>query len=105
MPVVRLSAEQASHLLAEGAIDLVDVRELHEWAAGHLPGARHVPLRAFLRDPRGHLRQDKVLFVCTQGVRSLTAAAAAVNHGCREVYCLEGGTVTWVRLGFPMELG
>ncbi len=105
MPVVRLSAEQASHLLAEGEIDCVDVGEAHEWALGHVPGARHVPLGLFLRDPRGHLHQDKVLFVCTQGVRSLTAAAAALSHGCREVYCLEGGTIVWVRLGFPTERG
>jgi rhodanese-related sulfurtransferase len=103
VPVVRLSAQQASHLLAEGEIDCVDVCEPHEWVRGHVPGARHVPLRIFLRDPRGHLRQDKVLFVCAQGVRSLTAAAAAANHGCREVYYLEGGTIDWARLGFPME--
>ena len=105
MPVVHLSADRACHLLAQGGIDLVDVREPHEWASGHLPGARHVPLGTFLRDPRAHLLQDRVIFVCSHGVRSLTAAAAASSLGCREVYSLEGGTVAWTRLGFPVERG
>ncbi len=103
MPVVSVSAEQASHMLAEGDCDLVDVREPHEWAAGHLPGARHVPLASFLRNPTQHLVQDKVMFVCAHGGRSFAAAIAAANHGMREVYNLDGGTVAWVQLGFPLE--
>jgi rhodanese-related sulfurtransferase len=51
MPVHRITPEEAVHLLAHDGVDLVDVREPHEWASGHIPGARHVPLGTLLRDP------------------------------------------------------
>ncbi len=103
MPVVRISAEQASHMLAQGGFDLVDVREPFEWAAGHLPGARHVPLERLMRDPRAHLKSDRIIFCCAHGLRSVTAAEVAQALGLAEVYSLDGGTVTWERLGFPLE--
>lgn len=90
-------------MLAEGRFDLVDVRELFEWATGHLPGARHVPLERLLRHPRSHLPRDGVIFVCGHGLRSLTAAAAAQGAGLAEVFSIDGGTERWIRCGFPLE--
>ncbi len=104
MPVVRISADQASHMLAAGEFDLVDVREPFEWARGHLPGARLVPLERFLRNPFSHLARDRVIFVCAHGLRSITAAQVALGCGLVEVYSIDGGTETWVRLGYPLEL-
>jgi rhodanese-related sulfurtransferase len=103
MPFLRVGPEEASHMLAEGGFDLVDVRESIEWAAGHLPGARHVPLGHLMRDPRGHLKQDRVIFVCAHGVRSLTAAAVAQGQGYARVYSLDGGVLAWAHAGFPLE--
>jgi len=103
MPVVRVSPDEASHLLAEGDFDLVDVREPHEWAQGHMPGARHVPLGQLMREPGRHLRQDRVIFVCGHGVRSLTAAQVAANQGLAKVFSLDGGIAGWDSAGFPVE--
>lgn len=105
MPVVRITPEEASHLLANGTVDLVDVREPHEWSQGHIPGSRHVPLGQFLREPARHLRAgtSTVIFVCAHGVRSLTAAAAAAQRGCERALSLEGGISAWYLAGFPVE--
>jgi len=103
MPVARVGPEEASHLLAEGDFDLVDVREPHEWALGHMPGARHVPLGQLLREPARHLRQDRVIFVCGHGVRSLTAAHVAANRGYEKVFSMDGGVDGWHSAGFPIE--
>ncbi|MEI7703951.1 MAG: rhodanese-like domain-containing protein [Deltaproteobacteria bacterium] len=107
MQVHRISPEEAVHLLANDDIDLVDVREPEEWASGHIPGARHVPLGSLLRDPLGGLRpgRARAIFVCAHGIRSLTAAAAAAQRGCEKAYNLEGGLVAWTDAGLPVERG
>lgn len=90
--------------MAAGGVDVVDVRDRHEWADGHLPGARNVPLHDLKSDPRGHLPRDRVLFVCARGMRSQTAALAAEAIGLREVYSLDGGTLAWAHARKPIEL-
>jgi rhodanese-related sulfurtransferase len=44
-----------------------------------------------------------VLFVCAGGVRSQTAARAALEHGIRRVFSLAGGTLSWKKAGLPLE--
>ena len=103
--MTRISSAEAHRLLSQGDVDLVDVREPAEWAVGHLPGARHVPLTALLRSPAAHLSRDRVVFVCGHGVRSLTACAVAERAGLREVYSLDGGTAGWASDGRPIVRG
>jgi rhodanese-related sulfurtransferase len=107
VPVVEITPEEASHLVADGAVDLVDVREPHEWAQARIPGSRHVPLGLFLREPARHLRASRapVIFVCTHGIRSVTAAAAALQRGCERALSLHGGIDAWYTAGFPVERG
>jgi rhodanese-related sulfurtransferase len=102
-PFKRISPDQAKELLARGDIDLIDVREPHEWMAGHLPGARHVPLGTFIRSPKEFLTKDNVIFVCAHGQRSATAATVAAQVGYKQLYNIEGGTVGWVRSGLPIS--
>jgi rhodanese-related sulfurtransferase len=91
MPVVRITPCEASHLLAEDDVDLVDVREPQEWATGRIPGSRHVPLGRLMREPARHLRRDRVIFVCAHGVRSLALAERLRERGRAEVYSMRGG--------------
>jgi len=97
-----LSPEEVRTLCADGGVDVVDVREAHEWIGGHLPGARLVPLGAFLRDPRANVRGERVLFVCAHGLRSVTASVAAESAGVEEVFNLDGGIMWWVARGLPL---
>lgn len=104
-----LPPAQAQALLAQhGAdLDVVDVRDPRDWASGHVPGARSLPLEALKAagkaGAKGLLSSGKVLFVCARGVRSLSAAQLAEDGGHAEVYSLEGGMLAWAAAGLPIE--
>lgn len=99
-----LSVREAEALLASGSVELIDVREPREWAQGHLPGARLVPLDALRIDTKRLLPNDRVLFVCAKGGRSQTAGRLADQLGLSEVYSLDGGTEAWAAAGLPIDV-
>jgi rhodanese-related sulfurtransferase len=98
-----LSAKQAQELIAQGTVEVIDVREPHEWIDGHVPHARLVPLAQFRQNPKAALQQNGVIFVCAAGVRSETAARLAAQQGFKDVYNLTGGTRGWVKAGLPLD--
>jgi rhodanese-related sulfurtransferase len=97
-----VTPQQAHQLISHGEVDVIDVREPHEWSEGHLAGARLVPLGEFRANPRATLERDGVVFVCAAGVRSETAARIATSLGFSRVYNLSSGTRGWVRAGFAL---
>ncbi|MEY2852931.1 MAG: hypothetical protein RL030_63 [Pseudomonadota bacterium] len=73
---------------------LVDVREAHEWDAGHLPGALHVPLGT-LAGRAGELPSGMTpVFICAVGGRSMAASRYFAAQG-RKVVNLAGGMSAW----------
>jgi len=100
--VKAISPQQAQQLMAGGEVEVIDVREPHEWSEGHLEGARLVPLGEFRANPQASLRRDGVVFVCAAGIRSDAAARIASSLGLTRVYNLTGGTRGWVRAGFTL---
>lgn len=80
---------------------LLDVRDDHEWAAGHAPGAVHVPL-VELPQRFGELDLDGPLHVvCRSGGRSARAVAWLEQNGVDAVN-LDGGMGAWVEAGRAM---
>lgn len=80
---------------------LLDVRERHEWTAGHAPDATHVPLgelEAHRFDLPVNLR---IVCVCRSGHRSADAAATLLEWGFDAVN-LTGGMQAWARTGLPV---
>jgi rhodanese-related sulfurtransferase len=100
--VQQITVQQAKELIATGDVEVVDVREPNEWAAGHLPGARHVPLGQLRTDAKAALVRDGLVFVCAAGIRSQAAARIAESYGLTRVFNLTGGTQSWARAGFPL---
>jgi rhodanese-related sulfurtransferase len=89
-----------AELMSTQVIDLVDVRDPAEWQAGHVAGARLVPLERLRADPDAALtRESSIVFLCAKGVRSLQAAKLAERFGYQRVYHLDGGMKEWVRSG------
>jgi rhodanese-related sulfurtransferase len=75
----------------------VDVREPHEYAAGHIPGAINHPLSQF--EPH-HLPGDKpVVLVCLSGARSAKALERALAAGRKDVRHYPPGTAGWKARG------
>ncbi|HXW46035.1 MAG TPA: rhodanese-like domain-containing protein, partial [Streptosporangiaceae bacterium] len=80
---------------------LLDVREDDEWAAGHAPGARHIPLGE-LSARAAEVPQDEVVYVvCRSGSRSSRAAQALSGAGWQAVN-VAGGMQDWAAAGRPM---
>lgn len=98
--IVDLDRETVKRGLADGSMTLVDVREPHEFAAGHIPGSLSMPLSAF--DPAA-LPDGRVVFSCAAGIRSQRAAEFAQGAGrnLREHY--KGGFKDWVEAGEPVD--
>jgi len=91
----------ATRLINDSHAIVLDVREPAEFAAGHLPNARNIPL-AELAARVGDLPQGKpVLVCCASGARS-GRAAAVLKKGGREVFNLDGGVQAWRQAGLPV---
>lgn len=102
-PFVRVDVPTAQKMIAEGDVEVIDVREPNEYAEGHIPGVKLAPLNTFLARPRDFVTRDNVLFVCALGQRSAVACEMAAAIGLEHVYNLEGGTVAWTKAGLPVE--
>lgn len=100
-----VTAEQARKYMAghdEHGYELIDVRQPGEYQAGHIPGARLLPL-SDLMDHVFDLEPDKdYLFYCRSGNRSRSAAEVAVEAelGGR-IMSLTGGILGWNGLELP----
>lgn len=102
MREIDVAALQA--LLDAGSLDLVDVREPAEWATGHVPGARHLPLGQLRASLAASLPNDHVAFICAKGGRSAAAAQLAEQAGKQHVYSVKGGTEAWIAAGLPVDV-
>ena len=88
-----VSREEAQKLVDEGA-QLVDVRAEHEWEAGRIAGAAHLPL-AELAERTGELDPERpVVLYCRGGNRSTMATAALADAGF-DAAKLSEGIVGW----------
>jgi adenylyltransferase/sulfurtransferase len=91
-------AELRSMLAGEPGRDqvrLVDVREPHEYAAGHLPGAISLPMSQIDRRLAELPTGGTTVFMCRSGGRSLRAAGQALRAGFESPVNLEGGLLAW----------
>jgi len=92
---------QATRLINDGAV-VLDVREAGEYAAGHLPGSRHIPT-AEVDKRQAELPAGKpVIVVCASGSRAPRAASALRKAGRADVFCLDGGVSGWQQAGLPV---
>ncbi len=99
-PYGTVSPTQAAALAGGGTV-LLDVREPHEWQAGHAPRARHIPLSQLPRRAAEVPKGRAVVTVCRSGSRSARAATMLAGEG-REVSNLSGGMHAWARAGLPV---
>jgi len=81
---------------------LIDVREDHEWAQGHVPGAIHLGRGIIERDIEGRIPQTdaKLVLYCGGGFRSALVADNLQKMGYRNVESMDGGWKGWVGAGF-----
>ncbi|MEF3303923.1 rhodanese-like domain-containing protein [Paenibacillus sp. GYB003] len=79
-------------------LNVVDVREDEEVAAGIIPGAKHIPLGQ-LPDRYGEIeRTDEIVLVCRSGARSGRACDYLQSLGFAGVKNMTGGMLAWEKL-------
>ena len=101
--VSTISPLQLADLLVNPSAHLIDVRDHHEWASGHLEGSQSIPLDQLREDPERELPRDAVLiFLCARGARSLTAAKLAERFGFETIYNVDGGIAACARAGLAL---
>jgi adenylyltransferase/sulfurtransferase len=91
----RLSARQLKTSLNDPTLVLVDVREPHEFQAGHLPDALNIPVAQLAHRLHELPPSRTLVFLCRSGGRSLTACAIASRSGVSSIAHLEGGLLAW----------
>ena len=100
-----VSAAQATLLINREDAVVLDVRDPGEYGAGHILGAKNVPLARI--DEGAELaakRKDRpVIVYCETGNRSAKAAAALKAKGYERVLNLSGGIGAWLQAGLPVE--
>ena len=78
-------------------LEIVDVREPHEWEIARIDGARLIPL-ASLESRIGELPADREIVVhCKAGGRSAQAVRRLRAAGFKRVWNLAGGIQRWSR--------
>ena len=100
-----ISPTEAVQLINRQKAVVVDVCSGDEYAAGHITGARHVPL-ADLQARLGDVVKNKatpVILVCASGMRSKSAQSIAVKLGYEQVHSLQGGLKAWKEANLPVE--
>ncbi len=101
--VARTDVAGVAPRIAKREVTVLDVRNDGEFAAGHLPGAIHIPL-GHLASRLEEIPRDKPIVVqCQSGGRSAIASSVLAKHGVAGVEDLRGGWTAWIAAGQPVE--
>lgn len=89
-----VNVDEAKGLIEQG-ITVVDVRTPQEFAEGHIPGAKLIPLQELETRLNEFSQDEKYLIVCRSGNRSAQASEILVQNGMKQIYNMTGGMNEW----------
>jgi molybdopterin/thiamine biosynthesis adenylyltransferase/rhodanese-related sulfurtransferase len=95
------------HELVDEGVAIIDVRETEEFAAGHLPGAKHVPKSYLETRIEGVVpdRSAQIVLYCQSGNRSAWAARTLEEDlGYENVSSMTGGITLWKDRGYEVDV-
>jgi rhodanese-related sulfurtransferase len=110
-----LKGASGGSLTPQGAVQLInrekavviDVCEANEFAAGHVGGAKNIPLNQLEEKLTAAVKNKAlpVILVCQSGARSNRAVAIAKKLGYEQAQSLGGGLSAWRTANLPVEKG
>lgn len=105
--VAELNPAEATLLINREDAQVVDVREADEYASGHLPDARNIPVGK-LAERANEIEKHKekpLILCCASGMRSAKACNELKKLGFTNVRSLAGGIDAWRQAGLPIKKG
>jgi hydroxyacylglutathione hydrolase len=90
-----VSLDELEELMADDAIEVLDVREPSEHSDGYIPGSRNVPYRLVRRCADVLATEKPIVTVCESGPRAAVAASALAHEGLDARPVVGGGVTEW----------
>jgi len=96
---------EATRLMNQGVSLVLDVRDEKDYKAGHLPRARHIPLRelAGRLAEIGKFKEKPVILTDRNSTRAVAALRLLRRSGFTNVFVLKGGLAAWQQASLPVE--
>jgi rhodanese-related sulfurtransferase len=94
--------QTVAELLAQGDIQLIDVRQPEERAAGRIAGDQFIELSRLAGEVDSIDRDRPVVFYCRSGARSAMATDAFLGAGF-DAHNMVGGLLDWAAAGLPLD--
>ena len=110
--VTTYSVDEVKARLDDPAVQIVDIRDVRELAAGTITGAFHAPrgMLEFWVDPASPYfkplfsdESKEFILFCGAGWRSALAAQTLQAMGMTNVAHIDGGYTEWLKQGGPTE--
>lgn len=102
-----MNCTTVKELLDKEEIQLIDVREMGEYQAEHIPNSQLIPLSEF-RIEKLSLNNNKphkpIVLYCQSGNRSQKAAQKLIESGFSDFSQLQGGITAWKTSGYPTKI-
>ncbi|NOK61356.1 MAG: rhodanese-like domain-containing protein [Chloroflexi bacterium AL-W] len=98
-----VDAATVASIKEQPEVFVLDVREVDEYTAGHIPGVTHIPMN----DVPARLEEiptDKTVIVtCRSGNRSSQITTFLQDQGYTNIHNMQGGILAWQEAGYPVE--
>jgi rhodanese-related sulfurtransferase len=100
-----LGTLEATRLMNQGPTLILDVRDEKEFVTGHLPKARHIPVRELGKriEEIAKFKAKPVIVTDKNGARAGAACRYLKKAGFTNVFQLKGGLNAWQQASLPME--
>ena len=105
--VANVSATEAVMLMSRSKPLILDVRDATEFAAGHIQGAKNIPLAELASRVKEieKFKDKPVLVHCQRGMRAKSACSILRAQQFSQLHNLQGGLDTWVEAKLPLIKG
>ena len=101
--IAAISPVDAKAKLSQKGVIMIDVREPDEYRAGHVKGAKLMPLGSVPQRWQELKSFDEVIVICRSGNRSMMACRQLSTLGIANVSNLSGGMMAWAGAQLPVQ--
>lgn len=98
-----LDVQTVAALKEQANVLVLDVREVNEYEAGHIPGVTLIPMGEVANRLNEIPKDQPVIVTCRSGNRSGQVADYLRQNGYSNIHNMEGGIIAWEAAGLPVE--